>query len=56
MKKIFLGLMALTIMSTTAVYASGGKKKAKAKAKTTQCCPGTNCTKGKSCPMPCCKQ
>jgi hypothetical protein len=60
MKKIVLGLFALTVMSTTAVYANGGKKKAKKKAKS--CCTKT-CTDKKDCkptsncvPMPgCCR-
>ncbi len=34
MKRIFLGVLALSLMTTTAVYAGGGKKKAKAKART----------------------
>jgi len=33
MKPIFLSVLVLAFMSTTAVYANGGKKKAKAKAK-----------------------
>lgn len=37
MKKIFFGVMLLSLMTTTAVYAGGGKKKAKSKAKT-ECC------------------
>ena len=43
MKKVFLGVLALTLMSTTAVHADTGKKKAKAKTKTecTKGCPDT---------------
>jgi len=31
MKKIFLGFLALSMLSSTAVFANGNKKKAKAK-------------------------
>jgi len=49
MKKIFLGVFALALMSTTAVYANGGKKRSKAKTAKTTACPAT-CTKS-HCPM-----
>lgn len=39
MKKIFLGFLALSILSSTAVFANGGKKKAKAKTAKAQTCP-----------------
>ena len=39
MKKIFLGILALSLLSSTAVFAKGGKKKAKAKTTKTQTCP-----------------
>jgi hypothetical protein len=40
MKRIFLGALVLSLMTSTAVYANGGKKKAKAKART-ECCTTT---------------
>jgi hypothetical protein len=33
MKKIFLGVLAIALMASPAVYANGGKKKARKKAK-----------------------
>lgn len=37
MKRIFFGVMLLSLMTATAAYAGGGKKKSKSKAKT-ECC------------------
>jgi hypothetical protein len=49
MKKIFLGMLAIALMASPAVNASGGKKKAKKKAriecKQDNCCDPKNCTK-----------
>lgn len=49
MKKIFLGCLALSLMSGTAVFANGGKKKSKAKTTKASACPKT-CTETR-CPM-----
>ena len=59
MKKIFLGLLAIALMTTPSVYANGGKKKARKKAKIEcskdKCCDPKDCTKdGKCPPMPIC--
>lgn len=52
MKNIIVGFIALTMMSTTAVYAGGGKKKAKAKTVCTKTCPETkDCRKDAKCPV-----
>ena len=37
MKRIFFGVMLLSLMTATTAYAGGGKKKSKSKAKT-ECC------------------
>ncbi len=42
MKKIFLGMLAIALMASPAVYANGGKKKARKKAK-------IECSKDKCC-------
>jgi hypothetical protein len=47
MKKIFLAIMLLSVVGTTAIYAGGGKKKTKSKAKT-GCCEKA-CKKDKKC-------
>ena len=47
MKKIFLGLLAIALMSAPA-FAEGGKKKAKNKKAKTEC--KKDCCDGKSCP------
>ncbi|MEP6713659.1 MAG: hypothetical protein ABJA37_14630 [Ferruginibacter sp.] len=49
MKKIFLGFLALSLMSGTTVSAKSGKKKAKARTTNTTACPKT-CPKG-HCPI-----
>ena len=60
MKKIFLAVLLFSIAGTTTIYASGGKKKAKAKTKT-ECC-AKECKKDKKCepatcyPLPACKK
>ena len=54
MKKIFLGMLVIAMMASPAVYANGGKKKAKKKAKTEcckdKCCDTKTCQKGDKCP------
>lgn len=57
MKKIFLTVLALSLVSTSAVYANPGKGKKAKKAKivTTQCCEAKDCKKTATCtPMPGC--
>ena len=59
MKKIFLGLLAIALMASPAVYANGGKKKARKKAKIEcskdKCCDVKTCsTDNKCCPIPVC--
>jgi len=59
MKKIFLGLLAIALMASPAVYANGGKKKARKKAKI-ECSKDKSCDvkpcpiDDKCCPMPTC--
>jgi hypothetical protein len=55
MKKIFLGLIAIALM-TVPVYAGGGKKaKKKAKMECSKDCDPRNCSKDPKCvPMPGC--
>lgn len=53
MKKAFIGILALTLVSTTSVFAEGGKKvkKAKAKIEYSKGCPDTkDCHKNAKCP------
>jgi hypothetical protein len=59
MKKIFLGLLAIALIGSPAVYANGGKKKAKKKAKIecskNNCCYVKACSTGDKCyPIPVC--
>ncbi len=52
MKKAFIGILALTLLSTTSVLAEGGKKvkKAKAKVECSKGCPETkDCHKNAKC-------
>ena len=53
MKKIFLGVLAIALMSSPAI-AGGGKKKAGKKAKIEctkdKCCDPKDCTKDTKCP------
>ena len=56
MKKIFLGLLAIALMTSPA-FANGGKKKARKKAKIEcskdKCCDAKTCpTDNKCCPIP----
>ena len=65
MKKIFLSIVTMLLMSGVAVYADGGKKNAK-KAAAKQACTKSTCDKSKcadkakchksTCTMPCSKQ
>jgi hypothetical protein len=54
MKKIFLGMLVIALMASPAVYANGGKKKAKKKAKIEctkdDCCDPKVCPKDMKCP------
>jgi hypothetical protein len=59
MKKIFLGLLAIGMITSFSAFAGNGKKsKSKKKAKTEcnkkNCCPVTACDKTKCIPMPGC--
>jgi len=59
MKKIFLGLLAIALMASPAVYGNGGKKKARKKAKIEcskdKCCDVKTCpTDDKCCPISAC--
>lgn len=59
MKKIVLGLMAVAIMSSSAVYAGNGKKSKskKKKAKVENCKPAGCCDKTNCVPFPgCCSK
>jgi hypothetical protein len=49
MKKVFLGILALSLLSGTSVLANGGKKKTKAKYSKKMICP-PGCPKS-HCPM-----
>ena len=52
MKKIFLGMLAIALMSSPAFAADGGKKKQKSKAKIE--CKKDNCCDPKCCDPKCC--
>jgi hypothetical protein len=61
MKNIFLGMLAIALMASPSVYANGGKKKARKKAKVEctkdKCCDSKACCKDDKCPpMPTCGQ
>ena len=53
MKKAFIGILALTLVSTTPIFAEGGKKvkKVKAKVECSKSCPDKkDCHKNAKCP------
>ena len=59
MKKIFLGMLIFALMASPAVYANGGKKKARKKAKIEcskdKCCDPKACSTDDKClPLPIC--
>ena len=50
MKKVFIGMFALTMVSSTVVLADAGKKAKKSKVVCSKGCPSTtNCQKGSKC-------
>ena len=56
MKKILFSILAISLLSTTAVFADGGKKAAKKQATNKTCPKGCPKTKdcSKNCPIPGC--
>jgi len=52
MKNIFLGLLVIALMSTSALASDGGKKKSKQKAKTE--CAKDKCCNPQNCDPKCC--
>lgn len=60
MKKVFIGVFALTLLSAASAFADTGKKVKKARSKsacTVNCVPGKDCKKNDKCrPMPGCCQ
>jgi hypothetical protein len=60
MKKVFIGMLALGLLSASSAFADAGKKVKKARFKsacTTNCVPGKDCKKNSKCPiMPGCCQ
>lgn len=52
MKKAFLGLATLLLLTTSASFAGDGTKKVtKAKTECSKSCPGKDCQKGEKCPQ-----